>query len=326
MTGATAAASIAGPALAAPAAPAVAEYDGWWQVPPGLLTRAQLAELEFPRQPTQVAGRVWMDDFRGRRVRLLVDLYRPQTCLPTTASAAQLRAAAARATGRVYECAKCGCRPERSLAGEPLCQVCRHIQRLRGQQEEARRAQRHAAECVAEALAEPRAVILHAVRNGAPPTPSGRARPPLSARIRAVDAANGRALLDVTVSLVSPRARLRDPNAVPAADVTEEVIAVLGGRTLIYWSDDTWVLRQAVRHDWPQREYAHQGPRLVAVQNWSTSWRAQLTTKGERIPAWHPGTPDRLWLHLTRIAATVTAPAETNDPRGPGPTVGEVPE
>lgn len=304
------------PAQAADKAPSVPEYEGWWQVPDGLLTKAQLAELEFPRRPTEIpAGRVWSSDFRGRRDRLLVDLYRPGACRPTAASAAQLQAAAARATNRVHECVVCGCRPERSLdSSEPLCQVCWHIQRLRTRQEEARRAQRYAAERVAEAMAEPGAVVLHAVQNGLPRTPSGRARPPLSARIRAVGAATGRSLLDVNVSLVGLRARLRDPDAVPAAEVAEKVIAVLGGKTLICWSGDVGVLRQAVPYDWPDRDYYTQRPRTVTVESWSTSWRAQMNTKGDRIPGKHPGTADRLWLHLTRIAATVDVPRESEVP------------
>lgn len=175
--------------------PTVPEYEGWWQVPDGLLTKAQLAELEFPRRPSEIpAGRVWAADFRGRRDRLLVDLYRPGACPPTAASAAQLQAAAARAAGRVHECVVCGCRPERSLdSSEPRCPVCSHIQRLRTLQEASRQAQRHAAERVAEAMAEPDAVILHATQHGQR-TPSGRPRRSLSARICAVAAANGRKL------------------------------------------------------------------------------------------------------------------------------------
>lgn len=301
------------PQQAADEAPAVPEYEGWWQVPDGLLTKAQLAELEFPRRPTDIpAGRVWASDFRGRRDRLLVDLYRPGACRPTAASAAQLHAAAARATNRVHECSVCGCRPERSLdAIEPLCQVCWHIQRLRTQQEEARRAQRYVAERVAEAMAEPGAVILHASQKGHQ-TPSGRPRPSLSARICAVAAADGRKLLDVTVSLVTnPRARLHDPDAVPSADVADKVIALLGEKTLISWSgSDVWTLGLAVPHDWPDSDYYTQRPRRVTVDSWSTSWRAQMNTKGDRIVGRHPGTADRLWLHLTRIAATVDVPEE----------------
>lgn len=300
--------SAAQEATGTPSAPDVPVYEGWWDVPDGLLTTAQLAELEFPRQPAQApVGRVWMQDFRGRRNRLLVDLYRPGQCPPTTASAAALQAAAARAAGRVHECEACGCRPERSLdAGQRLCPVCRHIGRLRARQDEARAAQRRAAQQVAAALAEPGTVILHVVTNGMPPTPAGRPRPALSARIRAADT-TGRGLLDVTVSLAGPRARHRDPGAVPAAQVAEQVIAVLGGKSLICWNrGEAWMLGQAVPHTWPDHDYATRRPRLVTVEDWSTAWRAQLTVKGDLVPAGHPGTPDRLWLHLTRIATTDT--------------------
>jgi hypothetical protein len=296
----------------------VPEYEGWWQVPSGLLTKAQLAELEFPRRPTEIpAGRVWSEDFRGRRNRLLVDLYQPGACLPTGASAAQLQAAAARST-RVYECSVCGCRPERALdPSNPLCQVCSHIQRLQRQQDKAQQAQRTATEQVANAMAEPGAVILHATQKEHQ-TPSGRPRPSLSARICAVAASDGRKLLDVTVSLVtSPRARLRDPDAVPAADIVDKVITLLGEKTLICWArSDVATLGLAVPHDWPTADYYTQRPRLVTVATWSAAWRAQLTTKGEQGAARHPGTADRLWLHLTRIAAT-TAIRDAESGGGP---------
>ncbi|MFI5736071.1 hypothetical protein ACIA49_38515 [Kribbella sp. NPDC051587] len=288
-------------------APHVAEYEGWWQVPDGLLTKAQLADLEFPRRPTETpAGRVWSEDFRGRPDRLLVDLYRPEACLPTGASAAQLQAAAARSTTRSYQCAVCGCRPERTLdSSNPLCQVCSHIQRLQRQQNKARQAQRFAADRLAEAMTWPGAVVLHTTEKGQL-TSSGRPRPPLSARISAVAAADGRKLLDVTVSLVtSPRARLRDPDATPAAEITDKVIAVLGGKPLICWAhNDIATLSRAVPYDWPATEHHTQRPRLVTIETWSTAWRAQLTAKGGPIPARHPGTADRLWLHLTRIVAS----------------------
>ncbi|MGN2642383.1 hypothetical protein ACTD5D_40670 [Nocardia takedensis] len=145
---------------------------------------------------------------------------------------------------------------------------------------------------------------------------SGRPRPPLSARICAVAAADGRKLLDVTVSLVTnPRARLRDPDAVPRAEAADEVIAVLGTKTLICWArGDLWTLAVAVPHEWPDGDYYTHRARVVTVDGWSTSWRVQMNTKGERIPARHPGTADRLWLHLTRIAATVEPPAKREVP------------
>lgn len=286
---------------------ALPEYKGWWQVPAeaGLLTKGQLAELEFPRQPSQLpAGRVHADDFRGRRNRLIVDLYQPEACPPTTASAAQLAAAANR-SNRVRECAECGCHSERPLSerdGRALCPVCSHIQQLRDKQAAARDMQQWAAEQAAAALAEPDAVILHATQHSLPRTKAGRIRPPLSARIRAADTTTGRPLLDVTVSLTGPRARLRDPDAVPAADAAQEVIAVLGGKPLICWDTDVHVLATAVPYPhWPNA-YKPQSPKEIRVQDVSTAWRAEITIKGHPIPARHPGAPDRLWLHLNRIA------------------------
>jgi len=128
----------------------------------------------------------------------------------------------------------------------------------------------------------------------------------VSTRVSAVSAATGGSLLDITVSLVTnPRARRRDPDAVPAADVTDQIIAALGGRTLICWSAaEVWSLGQAVPYDWPDRDYHTQRPRMCAVEHWSTCWRAQMTITAERIVATHPGTAERLWLHLVEIADT----------------------
>jgi hypothetical protein len=302
----------------AAAADAVPVYERWGQVPAGLLTQAQLRELEFPRRPVVPVARVRSADFRGRRDRLLVDLYDPEACPPTEATTGQLQAAAARST-QSRRCDDCGARPERpclrdDVDGRARCLLCAHVDRLRQLQREAAQRQREAVARAGELLADPATAILHITENVPPRTPAGRARPALSVRIDAVDT-DGRRLVDVTVSRVSERARLRDPAAVPPADVREQILAALDGKTLLLWAEsELALLGNAVPHPrenpghhrpgrgWPT-VYAGARPRSVALDWISRAWRADLTTSGEPRAIRHPGTAGRLWLHLTRIAA-----------------------
>lgn len=283
-------------------------YDDWWEVPAGLCTKAQLAELEFPRKPGVPVAQVWSADFRGRKDRLRVDLFNPDRCEPTAASAAVLQAAAARTTTRALVCADCGCRPERTLdqdGRDPLCQLCQHIRNLRAAQTEALEKQLWAAERAAKILATPDAVILHVTQNVPPPTPAGSKRPPVSARIRACDIAEaGRKLLDVTVSMASARAKFRDPDAVPFTDVRDKILAALADKTLVCWSDDVRMLSAATSGvQWPGH-HSRYDPREIRVRELSALWRAELTSRGKPVAVRHPGTPDRLWLHLCRMAAS----------------------
>jgi hypothetical protein len=303
----------------AAAADAVPVYERWGQVPAGLLTQAQLRELEFPRRPVVPVARVRSADFRGRRDRLLVDLYDPEACPPTEATIGQLQAAAARST-QSRRCDDCGAHPERpclrDVGGRARCPLCQHLDRLRQLQSEAAQRQREAVARAGELLADPAAAVLHVTENVPPRTPAGRIRAALSVRIDAVDP-DGRSLVDVTVSRVGERARLRDPAAVPAADVREQVLAALDGKTLLVWTEsEITLLGNAVPHPsadtapfprsgrgWPSVYAEAPRPRSVVLARLSTNWRGDLTTGGDPRTARHPGTAGRLWLHLTRIAA-----------------------
>jgi hypothetical protein len=134
-------------------------------------------------------------------------------------------------------------------------------------------------------LGWPDAALLQVDLTVPPPTPAGRRRPPLAARIRACDVATGNRILDARVSLVGERARLRDPDAVPRAQAAPAVHAALLGRPLICWNyGDLAALREAVPHPgWPDSGRYGPGPHTYAADSDSTAWRAQLDDRRHRL-------------------------------------------
>ncbi|MDI6101881.1 hypothetical protein QLQ12_25000 [Actinoplanes sp. NEAU-A12] len=286
----------------------VRTYQGWWEVPAGMLTATALRDLEFPRHPTD-RPHAWVkgENWRGKKDTFA--LYRAEDCPPTAASAAHLDAAAAR-SGRPRSCADCPAICQRSLpadvGGRPLCPACRNVVLLRQAQEKARQAQAAAAAEVAEVLAWPGAVVVQVDQSVPPPTPAGTRRKPIAARIRACDVATGTRLTDVLVSLAGTRSRLRDPAARESDDVAPVVHGALLGRPLLCWSgSDTAALRAAVPHpDWPTAGRYGSHPRAWLAESTSRWWRAQLDDRRQYVPSLPPGTPARLLLHLRRIAAT----------------------
>jgi hypothetical protein len=283
-------------------------FEGWWQVPAGLMSATALRELEYPREPTERPhATVLTEDWAGRRDSL-IDLYRAADCPPTTATGAQLAAAAVRST-RARACADCPARCQRPLpvdvGDRPLCPACRSVALMRAAQAKAGADQAAVAARVVEVLARPDAVVVQVDLTVPPPTPAGRRRPPIAARIRACAVASGARLLDVRVSLVGERARLRDEAAVPRDQVAPAVHAALLGRPLICWDhDELLALREAVPHpDWPGGSSPADRRPYSARQD-STLWRAQLDDRRQLVASLAPGSPDRLLLHLQRIAAT----------------------
>jgi len=276
--------------------------------PSTLLSRSQLGELEFPRQvsgpPVAV---VHTTDWSDRDTT--VELYDAITSPPTAASAGQLAAAAARAK-RSRDCADCPARCQRPLAtdigGRPLCPACRAVVLLRQAQQEAGVEQAAAAGRLTAALRQPGAVVVQVDVTTPEPTPAGTKRASTAARIRAVDAGTGRRLVDVLVSLVGPRAKFRVEGAVPRTEAAPAVHAALIGRPLICWcADEITALRQSVPHrEWPHNGYGSTDDgRFCEVRHDSARWRAQLNEHRQLQTSIAPGTPDRLLLHLQRVAA-----------------------
>ena len=286
-------------------------YAGWRDVPPHLFTRSQLRELEFPREPVAAAKvaivhtRDWSDH------EAAIELYDMYRCPPTSSSAGSLAAAAARAT-RPRVCADCGAcgllRPLVGADGRALCSVCFSVVLLRRAQAERAEARAVAARDVAQLLTRDGAAVLQVDLRNPGPTPGGSARRDVAARIRAVDL-NGRRLLDVLVDLTGARSKFRDPDAVAADKAAPPVHKALLGRPLIAWQDREFAeLRTAAPHpDWPRPpRYGFRHESLADVAELSRQWRGQLDERRNLLPTLHPGSPDRLLLHLQRIAATHT--------------------
>lgn len=294
-------------------------YTGWRQVPEHLLTATQLGELEFPRQPLgQPAAWVATYDWRGKKTE--VSLYDARDCQPTKATARVLAAAAGRAT-RSRVCADCGARCQRPLPvdvdDQPLCPVCRSVVLLRAEQ---RRIADGRAEIVATVrgwLAWPGAAVVQVGLINPGRTPGGSARPDTAIRVQAIDT-DGRHLVDVLTSLVGPKARIRTEGAVPTEEGTATVHAALVGRPLIVWREsELLALARNLSHsDWPQLQWGGwDREQTAAAQDTSTRWRGQLNELRGLVPSLRPGTPDRLLLHLRRIAEDGPAHVEsTGDP------------
>lgn len=279
----------------------IKRYAGWWEVPEHLVTATTLGQLEFPRtapdQPT-----AWVETRDWRDKKDTVALYDARKAVPTKATAAQLEAAAARSTNP-RTCPDCGAHTQRPLVDVKLCPACARIGRLRAAQQRAAVDRAAAATTVAQLLARPDLAVVQVDLTVPPPTPSGRARPATAAHVRAVDD-SGKKLLDVLVRLVGPRAQHVPAGAVPLADAVPTIHAALIGRALVAWNEqELYTLRQHAPHPtWSAWRY---GDRPTGVATLSARWHGLINPDTRNlISPIPPGTPDRLLLHLRRIAAT----------------------
>jgi len=289
----------------------VKTYYGWQQVPPHLLTVTQLGELEFPRVPPRridIAARVETYDYRDRKTTVAV--YDANTAAPTKASAAVLQAAASRST-RARTCGDCGARCQRPLPHDeqdrPLCSACWQVAKLREAQRSAAKKRADAAATVAAWLTDwPDLAVVQVDPTIPPPAPSGRARPAAAVRVWAVDAGGAR-LVDVTVRLGGPHNEFVPAEAVARAEAVPLVHAALLARPLLVWSsDELGRLRTACPHEqWPSGKDV--SDRHATVRDVSARWRGELDWRSRGLLAViAPGTPDRLMLHLRRVAAAAS--------------------
>jgi hypothetical protein len=162
-------------------------------------------------------------------------------------------------------------------------------------------------------LARPGAAAVQVTLINPGRTPGGSTRPDTAVRVQAVGV-DGRRLVDALVSLVGPKARIRTEGAVPTGEGAATVHAALIGRPLIAWREsELWALVRSLPHsDWPERRWGSWNwDQVATVQEASTRWRGQLDERRGLVPSLPPGTPDRLLLHLQRIAADdCVAPGE----------------
>ncbi|MEU4235526.1 hypothetical protein AB0F17_65645 [Nonomuraea sp. NPDC026600] len=289
-------------------------YQRWGEVPWNLASRSQLAGADLPREPSgpvvaKVAGTDWRDD------EVWIDLYRVADCPPTRATAGQLAAADRRRTATVRECADCGAQCQQGLAmrdQRPRCLACSHIARLVEKQLRLRERRTVLTQWARDLLDDAATAVLWVDLHEAPRTPAGRRRPPLAARVQAVDHTGGR-LLDVLVRLAGPRTPGAPNEAMPATEGAQALQAALDGRHLVGWESRPLgpVTERLAELGAPVRLTAPAGPPQLrdgwpsTVRERVAQWRGELEpATGKLRDPWPPGTADRLWLLLRRIADT----------------------
>ncbi|MEU9428548.1 hypothetical protein AB0D87_38015 [Streptomyces sp. NPDC048342] len=292
---------------------------GWWgEVPWTLASRTQLARSDLPREPTgPVRGWVTGQDFRGREMD--IELYSVAESVPTAATGGQLAAADRRRTSTVRVCSDCGANCQQPLAerrGRYLCAMCAKLARIVDFQIELRERREELAGWARRLLADPRLAVVWVDVIEAERTPSGRRRPPLAARVHAVDG-DGRRLVDVLVRLAGPRTKGAPAEAVMPEEGAKALQKALEGRRRVTWA---WgalgvVTERLAALGHPVQlgsAVAETGPSYAHSRNWSgqvsdrvAQWRGELNpATGELRVPWPPGTADRLWLCLQRMAAS----------------------
>ncbi|WP_150255255.1 hypothetical protein [Nocardiopsis deserti] len=283
-------------------------YDGWGRVPAYLMTRTQLAELEFPRTPGTVAATVKTYDWRGKPDVLA--LYDWREAAPSPASAAQLEAA----QRSVRECGECGARPDGKLwelsTGLRVCRPCLLVARLRKVQRDLADQRRGHAREVAELLAATPGPVVVYPRRIRPPKPAGATRTPAVCAVELDTFADGRRAR-VVLRVGGARNPHVPPGAVPLAEGAPAAAALLAGRIPVVWDETAADELAAIGEHLRRAGQDVPGRGQVWAARWrATVWRGDLDVSTRALGAVvDPGTPDRLALLLRRIAATADAPA-----------------
>ncbi|WP_137982429.1 hypothetical protein [Streptomyces violaceusniger] len=296
-------------------------YRWWGEVPWALASKSQLGRADLPREPGgPVRGWVSGRDFRGREMD--IELYAVAESVPTKASGGQLAAADRRRTATVRVCSDCGANCQQPLAerrGRYLCAMCAKLARIVDFQIELRERRTELAAWAQGVLADPGLAVVWVEVMEAEPTPSGRRRPPLAARVHAVDG-HGRLLVDVLVRLAGPRTKGAPAAAIPPEEGARALQAALEGRRRITWTADALqaVTGRLAALGHPVR-LGPAGPHGPETGVWSphrpawpgqvcdrlAQWRGELDpVTGELRAPWPPGAADRLLLCLQRIAST----------------------
>ncbi|RDG35178.1 hypothetical protein [Streptomyces corynorhini] len=282
-------------------------YTSWADVPPGLMTRTVLGQLDLPRTPGgPPRGVVATRNFRGRDTE--VDLYAVAESVPTGASMAQLLAARTR-TGApdTRRCTDCGARPERPCTphedGVVLCGCCGHIRHLRTAQRQAAGQRAGACERAAQLLADERLAVVHVQLTERGTTPGGTRRPPSAARVVALGP-QGQPLCDVTMRLVGPRAA-GIPDGACSPEDAAPLLQVLADRVLLEWEGGALApVSSALRAAGLPGPFPTGYGARRALWALALTWRADISPRSRSLrPVISPGRADRmLWL-LQQIAA-----------------------
>lgn len=279
--------------------PEMPHYTGWGSVPSNLASATRLRELDLPRQPGPVAATVEGGDYRGKSN--VFELYNVHTSPPTTATAKQLEAAAARR--KFSECAECGAHPDTGLSQVTgRCDACLHIEQIRKAQAEAQRRRANIAQWAAQHLHDPNALVAWLDDHTPAPTSSRPKRDPVAHTLTLITP-QGKQVLRITFRLpaVGPRVR-----AVPADassyDEAAQAVAALGPRYFVAWNHNVlWrLVRMSTGKD---RSYTgSEGAEMDIRLLW---WRGDVDPRrpGHPRAAIAPGNAERLALLLRRMAA-----------------------
>jgi len=284
-------------------------FARWRDVPSHLMTASRLTSLEFPRSPVAPAATVAGFDYRGKPD--VHDLYNARTSPPTRTTTARL-VALAEQSPKTRRCTDCGAHSQIPLyPPNPLCLACQHIHKIRKLQEQRTAARDYAIAQARKLLAADRAAVVQIDVTTPEPTPSGKRRPDTAARVRAVDAASGKQLVDVTVRLVGERAMFVPEQAVAREVALPRIRDALLGRPLVFWgTEEIMPLRQAAPcPEWRDPLTSRYRLGWECVSATSQAWHGEIDPywpSGAVVAVIPPGTPARLLLHLQRIASSRT--------------------
>lgn len=270
-------------------------YSGFEDVPEGLLTPEQLAELPYPRVPGgRVQGEVRTT---GHRYHLL---YALAECPPVA-----------------YECGDCGAfceEPCEWLDNRPLCEACRQIVELRDAQRRNLRNRRVQIDSVRKKLADESLAVLAVRLVGELPAgvvPGTLKTRAVGAHIEVIDH-QGRPLIHLFTQLVKPTHPDAPADALPAERAAVELRAALAGRRLTYWDGhDTPVRRlhsagQDLRVDFGLDDAGGWGQMRGGMSKFGVgAWRGDIDpATGEVRPAADPVSAEGLLALMRRMAAT----------------------
>ncbi|MEU8623118.1 hypothetical protein [Streptomyces sp. NPDC048623] len=293
-------------------------YSRWSEVPWHLATRTQMARADLPREPAgPVRGYVAGRDFRDKKMD--VELYDVAESRPTKASGVQLASAASRRSATVRVCTDCGAHcqlPLQERQGRYLCAMCWRIASVVDTQIELRERRAENAAWARHLFEAGPLAVTWVELVAAEPTPSGRRRPPLAGRVHVVDE-NGKRLLDVLVRLAGPRTKGVPEEAVSPELGAAKLTKSFAGRRWIVWGPLGQVRERLAElgHRVEMGALAGVGTGWSGGMRWPddvasryAQWRGELDpTTGELRTPWPPGTADRVWLTLKRMAETPDA-------------------
>jgi hypothetical protein len=283
-------------------------HGGWWNVPAGLMSKTQLADLDLPRVPGgPVRADVETENWRGKKD--VVSLYRLDESTPSNATMGQLESARARST-TLRVCGDCGARPDRPpavSADGPVarCTACATIARLRAAQNDVRSKRAAAIDWARTTLAPATvpALVMHVEEVLRPAAPSGRqSKNPIAYRVDAVNT-DGAVVLAATVRATVSNVRSMPVDAVHPRDVADQLARIAGAELVVTW--DAYDVSPLHRLAGVERPKGWYGGNPNLLRHWAAWWRADINpldcTPRTAVP---PGRADRMLLLLRRMANT----------------------